>query len=167
MVAHTNEFHAGGSVYNSSPRTDGHPVPARPIRHPATIMGRCPSPPLAADPCPAPGILPEPAADAEGCPAGRHNGWRPGITVFGNVLPTAVIREIFDTDDLLARVSRRAGLSAVKSIVPLGYPAIKCVRRREADDLISGRVSAVNPNFTVLYGDLSTAGGDYNPSAPN
>src|SRR5436189_91257 len=101
MVAHTNEFHAGGSVYNSSPRTDGHPVPARPIRHPATIMGRCPSPPLAADPCPAPGILPEPAADAERCPAGRHNGWRPGITVFGNVLPTAVIREIFDADDLL------------------------------------------------------------------
>src|SRR5919108_6346625 len=106
MVAQTNEFHTGGKVYRSSPRTDGYPVPARTINCPATIMGRCPSPSLAADPRPAPGILPKPAADTEGYPAGRYNRWRPRITVFGNLLPTAIIREILDADDLFARVSR-------------------------------------------------------------
>src|SRR6266508_2256579 len=104
MVAHPNEFHAGGRVYHSTPRADRNPIPARPIRCPATIMGRCPAPSLAADPRPAPWILPEPAADAEGDPAGRNSGWCPGVAVLGNLFPAAVLGEIFDADDLVAGI---------------------------------------------------------------
>src|SRR4030095_1421864 len=124
----------------------------------AAIMGRRPAPSLAADPRPPIRILPKPAAVTEWYPAARHTRWRPAITVFGDLFPTAVIREIFDTDDFVAGIAIRVRITALKSTIPLGYPAIERIRRRETDKFVPGRVHAINPNFPVLDTNLSATG---------
>ncbi len=138
MIAHANEFHTSGGVSHAGPGADWNPVPARTVVRPAAVMRSRPAPTIAADPGPSPGILPIPKAVAERRPAHRYTRRRPGVTVFGNLFPAAVFREIFGADNVVARMSIRIGIGALESIVSFGYPAIEFIRRRQPDDFITG-----------------------------
>src|SRR5262249_36254459 len=122
------------------------------------VVGR-PAPALRRDPRPAPGVLPDPVPVAVGLPADLDAARAPDVPVRGDVLPGAGLVEVGRADDVGVDVLAQSGVRLAAD--PTGDPAVERVGGLKPDDVVLGRLAALDVHLLAAPDrDLPAAGRD-------
>src|SRR5207302_4890377 len=142
-VGATHEGDQRRSINRLSFHRAWYPTPRPACIGPASVMKGRIAPRRIIHPCPAPWCNPGPVAIMIGCPADRHCGRHPNLSVLRVVAPDAVLVEILVANHLRRHVSCRTG--ALFAAVALLAPIVEIVAFASVHSVYIGR-EGVSPS---------------------
>ncbi len=129
----TDEDNQRGRVNRLHCDRPGHPAPASPDTHPASVMKWRIAPGRVINPRPSPGSNPIPVARMIRRPPGRHLVGKPDVAVVRIVAPVALIIQVVITDHIARHVL--CGTRKIITVIAILGPVIEVIEARNRFDI--------------------------------